>query len=100
MHVSLSLLVLLHKASNKVYCLDIRSSGHKTELVLRHHSLSSQPSLDHSLPKLHGVTKKLNTPILVANLCIAFVFEDWDDITKSSLFRHLRASEDLVEEAS
>ncbi|GJR53503.1 hypothetical protein Tco_1404024 [Tanacetum coccineum] len=109
MHVSLSLPVLLHKASNKVYCLDRRSSGHKTELVLEHRSLSSQPSLDHSLPKLHGVTKKLDTPIVVvetlegkgsANLRIAFVFEDRDDVNESPLFRHLRACEDLVEEAS
>ncbi|GJQ93624.1 hypothetical protein Tco_0004763 [Tanacetum coccineum] len=75
MHVSLSLLVLLHKASNK-------------------------PSLYRSFPKLHGVIEKLDTPIDAANLCIAFVFEDWDDFTESSLFRHLRGSEDLFEEAS
>ncbi|GKE54010.1 hypothetical protein Tco_1489166, partial [Tanacetum coccineum] len=68
--------------------------------VVRHQSLSSLPSLDHSLPKLHGVTKKLDTPIVVANLRITFVFEDWDDFTKSSLFSHLCASEDLVKEAS
>ncbi|GJU11924.1 hypothetical protein Tco_1134320 [Tanacetum coccineum] len=76
------------------------SSGHKTELVLRHRSLSSQPSLDRSLPKLYGVTEKLDTPIVAANLRIAFVFEDCDDFTESPLFRHLRDSEDLVEEAS
>ncbi|GKA47720.1 hypothetical protein Tco_0740603 [Tanacetum coccineum] len=58
------------------------------------------PSLDHSLPKLHGVTNKLDTLIVVAHLRIAFVFEDRDDATESSLFRHLRASEGLVEEAS
>ncbi|GKA83272.1 hypothetical protein Tco_0804867, partial [Tanacetum coccineum] len=98
MQVSLSLPVLLHKASNKVYCLDRRSSGHKTELVLRHRS-PSQPSLDHSLPKLHGVTKKLDTPIVVAHLRITFVFKDKDDVTESPLFRHLRACEDLIEEA-
>ncbi|GKA50438.1 hypothetical protein Tco_0743511 [Tanacetum coccineum] len=77
-----------------------RSSGHKTELVLRHRSLSSQPSLDHSLPKLHGVTEKLDTPIVAVNLRIAFVFQDWDDFIKSPFFRHLRASEDLVKKAS
>nr|GEU75634.1 hypothetical protein [Tanacetum cinerariifolium] len=63
-------------ASNEVYCLDRRSSEHKTELVLIHRSLSLRPSLDHSLPKFHGVTKKLDTPIVAANLHIAFVFED------------------------
>ncbi|GJV60610.1 hypothetical protein Tco_1466710 [Tanacetum coccineum] len=69
-------------------------------MVLRHCSLFSQPSLDHSLPKLHGVTNKLDTLIVCAHLRIAFVFEDRDDVTESSLFRHLRASEGLVEEAS
>ncbi|GJT20499.1 hypothetical protein Tco_0890436 [Tanacetum coccineum] len=98
--VSLSLLILLHKASNKVYCLDRRSSEHKTKLVLRHRSLSLQPSLDHSLSKLHGVTKKLDTPIVAANLRITFIFEDMYDATVSPLFRHLRAYKDLVEEAS
>ncbi|GJT86279.1 hypothetical protein Tco_1067996 [Tanacetum coccineum] len=61
---------------------------------------SNKPSLDHSLPKLHGVTEKLDTPIVAANLRITFVFEDWDDFTESPLFRHLHASEDLVEKAS
>ncbi|GKE33867.1 hypothetical protein Tco_1453189 [Tanacetum coccineum] len=73
---------------------------HKTELVLRHRSLSLQPRLDHSLLKLYGVTEKLDTHIVAANLCIAFVFEDWDDFIESPLFRHLRASKDLVEKAS
>ncbi|GJR06643.1 hypothetical protein Tco_0529627 [Tanacetum coccineum] len=64
--VSLSLPVLLHKASNK----------------------------------LHGVTNNLDTPIVDACLRIAFVFEDRGDVTESPLFRHLRASEGLVKEAS
>ncbi|GJT23385.1 hypothetical protein Tco_0893322 [Tanacetum coccineum] len=98
--VSLSLPELLHKVSNKMYCLDRRTFGHKTELVLRHRGLSSKPSLNHSLPELHGMAKKLDTPIVVAHLCIAFVFEDRDDVTQSSLFRHLCACEDHVEEAS
>ncbi|GJY82362.1 hypothetical protein Tco_0495738 [Tanacetum coccineum] len=66
MHVSLSLHIILYKASNK----------------------------------LHDVAKKLDTPIVVAHLRIAFVFEDRDDVTESPLFRHLRAYEDLVKEAS
>nr|GEY13334.1 uncharacterized mitochondrial protein AtMg00810-like [Tanacetum cinerariifolium] len=61
----------------------------------RYRSLSSQPSLDHSLPKLHGVAKELDTSIVATNLRITFVFKDWDDFTESSLFRHLRACEDL-----
>ncbi|GJY42719.1 hypothetical protein Tco_0430932 [Tanacetum coccineum] len=72
MQVSLSIPVLIHEASNK-------------------------PSLNHSLPNLHGVTNKLDTPIVVANSHIAFIFEDRDDVTKSSLFMHLRDTEDLVE---
>ncbi|GJY56850.1 hypothetical protein Tco_0455965 [Tanacetum coccineum] len=87
---------------NRVFQINSRgrSPGQKTELFLRYRSLSLQPSLDHSLPKLHGVTEKLDTLIVSANLRIAFVFEDSDVFTKSSLFRHLRASEDLVEKAS
>nr|GEY13594.1 retrovirus-related Pol polyprotein from transposon TNT 1-94 [Tanacetum cinerariifolium] len=49
---------------------------------------------------LHGVAKKLDTPIVAAHLCIAFVFEDRDDVTESPLFKHLRACEDLVEKAN
>ncbi|GJV07034.1 hypothetical protein Tco_1344690 [Tanacetum coccineum] len=69
-------------------------------MVLGHRGLSPQPSLNNSLPKLHGVAKKLDTPVVAAHLRIAFVFEDRDDVTESSLFRHLRACEDLVKEAS
>ncbi|GKA40616.1 hypothetical protein Tco_0733209 [Tanacetum coccineum] len=98
-HVAL-IRVLLYKASNKVYYLDQGSSRHKTKLVLGHRSLSSQTSLDLSLPKLHGVTKKLDTLIVAANLRIAYVFKDMDDVTESPIFRHLRTCEDLVEEAS
>ncbi|GJZ31125.1 hypothetical protein Tco_0576172, partial [Tanacetum coccineum] len=65
-----------------------------------HRSLSSQPSLDHSLLKLHDVAKELDTPVVATNLRITFVFKDWDDFTESPLFRHLRACEDLFEEAS
>nr|GEV99298.1 hypothetical protein [Tanacetum cinerariifolium] len=57
-------------------------------------------SLDRSLPKLHGVTKKLDTLIVAAYLCITFVFEDRDDVTESPLLRHLHACKDLVKEAS
>ncbi|GKC90241.1 hypothetical protein Tco_1150890 [Tanacetum coccineum] len=76
--------------------------GHKTETVSQTPEVSrhKKPSLDRSLPKLYGVTEKLDTPIVAANLRIAFVFEDCDDFTESPLFRHLRDSEDLVEEAS
>ncbi|GKD02745.1 hypothetical protein Tco_1177719, partial [Tanacetum coccineum] len=98
MQVSLSLIVLLHKASKKVYYLDQRSSGYETKLVLRHQGLSLQPSLNHPLLKLHGVVKKLDTPIVVAHLRITFVFADMDDVTQSLLFGHFRACEDLAEE--
>ncbi|GJS97961.1 hypothetical protein Tco_0819131 [Tanacetum coccineum] len=73
-----------------------RTSRHKTELVLRNHELPSQSLLDHSLLKLHGVTKKLDTFIVVANLRIAF-FKNRDDFTESLFFSHLCACEDLVE---
>ncbi|GJW45995.1 hypothetical protein Tco_0077641, partial [Tanacetum coccineum] len=66
-----------------------------------HLSLMFKPSAkSKTSTKLHGVTEKLDTPIIAANLRITFVFEDWNDFTKSPLFRHLRASEDLVEKAS
>nr|GEV14055.1 hypothetical protein [Tanacetum cinerariifolium] len=57
------------------------------------------PSLDHSLLKLYGMAKEPDTPVVAANLHIAFIFEDRDNFTESPLLRHLRACEDLVEEA-
>ncbi|GKE97217.1 hypothetical protein Tco_1582072 [Tanacetum coccineum] len=75
-------------------------SGNTTELVLSHPGLPSQPSLDHPLPKLHGVTKKLDTSIVATNLRLDFVFKNRDNVTESPFFRHLRTCEDLVEEAS
>ncbi|GJU79998.1 retrotransposon protein, putative, ty1-copia subclass [Tanacetum coccineum] len=91
--VSLSLPLLVHKAPNKVNYFNRRSSGHKTKLVLKHRSLSSQPSPDHSLLKLHGVTNKLDAPMVAAHLRITLVFQDRYDVTESPLFRHLHASE-------
>ncbi|GKG16620.1 hypothetical protein Tco_0361577 [Tanacetum coccineum] len=73
---------------------------HKTELVLRHPCLPSQPSLNHSLLELHGVTKKLDTPLVAANLHITFVLVNRDDFTESSFFWNLHAYEDPVEETS
>ncbi|GKG58260.1 hypothetical protein Tco_0592039, partial [Tanacetum coccineum] len=59
-----------------------------------------QPSLNHSLLELHGVTKKLDTPIVAANLRIICVLVNWDDSTKSPFFWHLHTCKDLVEETS
>ncbi|GJW97480.1 hypothetical protein Tco_0179288 [Tanacetum coccineum] len=87
----------------RVFLEEDASSSKRFSLAMANDSFSDtvvslRILLSITLTKLYDVTKKLDTPIVAANLCIAFVFEDRDDVTESPVFRHLRTCEDLVEE--
>ncbi|GJW78226.1 hypothetical protein Tco_0139908 [Tanacetum coccineum] len=74
-----------------------------SSVKIQHHvpsKLIPLHSLNHPLPKLHDVTKNLDTPIVAANMRITFVLVNWDDFIECPFFWHHRACENLVEETS
>nr|GEX16157.1 hypothetical protein [Tanacetum cinerariifolium] len=77
MQVSLSFSKLLHKASEKVYCLvvdqpDTTPNWLSDTLVSLINIL-----LNNSLPRLHGVAKKRNTPIVGTYLRVTLGLIKW-----------------------